>query len=58
MAEEKEAAVTVSHYRANKLTASASRYVICPLPDCDRSTKKFSLIWFGSTSVDVGAEHK
>ena len=34
--------------------AAASSYIFFPHPECDWSTKKPSIIWFGSTSVDIG----
>ena len=51
------AAEIVSHCIVNKQMASDSRYIICPLPDCDWLIKMPSIIWFGSTSVDIGAAY-
>ena len=47
----------LSHCIRNKLMASASSYITFPLPDCDWSIKIPSIIWVGSTSVDIGAAH-
>ena len=49
------AAEIVSHCIVNKQMQSASSYMICPFPDCDCSIKMPSIIWFCSTSVDIGA---
>ena len=44
----------VSHCIENKQMASASSYIFCPHPECDWSAKKPSIVWFGSTSVNIG----
>ena len=44
----------MSHCIVNKQMALASSYIFCPHPECDWSTKNPSIIWFGSTSVNIG----
>ena len=53
----KGAAELVSHCIVNKQMASASSYIISSLLDCDWSIKMPSIIWFGSTSVDMVAAY-
>ena len=40
--------------KLKKKKVSSSSCIFFPHPECDWSTKKPSIIWFGSTSVDIG----